>query len=129
MAISKKNRLTIFNKYNGKCGYTGKSLEDDWQIDHITPISHYMYYLFTSDYNDINNLIPTNKIINHYKRDKDLESFRKYMITFNKRLAKLPKKTMIEKTRKRKLYMEKIADYFDITIEKPFDGIFYFEKL
>ena len=45
------------------------------------------------------------------------------------RLAKLPKNPRTEKSRKKKEYILKIAKYFDITSNKPFNGKFYFETL
>ena len=34
-------RERIFKKYDGLCAYTGKPLEKDWQIDHVTLQSDY----------------------------------------------------------------------------------------
>jgi hypothetical protein len=50
------------------------------------------------------------------------------MFGFHIRLGKLPKKTTRPQTIKRIEYMLKIAALFDITPEKPFNGIFYFES-
>ncbi len=80
------------------------------------------------DYHDIDNLVPANKIINHYKRSLSLEDFRDYMKTFHLRLAKLPKTTSVEKIKRRIQYMNNIAESFGITTDTPFSGIFYFEK-
>ena len=51
------------------------------------------------------------------------------MSTFHTRLAKLPKNTNSDKTLKRIEYMNTIAEAFNITIDKPFNGVFYFETL
>jgi len=67
--------------------------------------------------------------VNHYKRAFDLEGFRGYLLTFHLRLAKLPKTTNREKTKERIIYMNRIADLFGITVDKPFSGIFYFEQI
>lgn len=124
------NRGEIYKKYGGRCAYTGKELGDEWQIDHIIPKCLTLQKCHQIiDHNDIANLVPTFSIINHYKRGFALEPFRQYMLTFHLRLAKLPKKPRTEKTKKRIIYMNKIANLFDITPEKAFDGIFYFEKL
>lgn len=123
-------RDKIYNKYNGKCAYTGKLLPDDWQIDHIIPKSRIIQkYHNIKNHNDINNLLPTLKIVNHYKRAFDLIEFRMYMMDFHVRLSKLPKNPKVTKSIKRKAYMFEIAEAFGITIDKPFDGIFYFERL
>lgn len=129
MAISKKLRQQVYEKYGGRCAYTGKPLDDKWQVDHVTP-----YLYLTVRYpshleiiNHINNLLPACQIINHYKRSKDLEEFRQYMLTFHKRLERLPNNCIVEKSRRRKAYMLKVAELFDITPDKPFIGKFYFE--
>lgn len=141
MAISKKQRQIVYNKYGGLCAYTGKPLGTDWQVDHKTSIQKHRYNTFAESgsveealellkkVNDIDNLMPVVSIVNHYKRAFDLESFRVYMYNFHNRLAKLPKRTMLAKTKKRIEYMQRIAILFDITPEKPFNGHFYFETL
>jgi hypothetical protein len=135
--MKKQLREEVYNKYGGLCAYTGKPLGDDWQIDHIYPKCSIIWYQPKETReklginflcNDIENLNPTIKIINHYKRGDNLKGFRTMMLTFHKRLAKLPKKTNVPATQRRKEYMFKIAELFDITIDKPFDGKFYFEK-
>ena len=77
----------------------------------------------------IENLLPCIKIVNHYKRGQDLDLFRRSMISFHERLKKLPKNTLREQTKKRITYMNNIAELFEITVEKPFSGLFYFETL
>lgn len=74
------------------------------------------------------NMAPAIKIINHYKRCKSLELFRSFMLRFHIRLSKLPKNTTVTRAERRKEYMLKVAELFDITPDKPFDGKFYFEK-
>lgn len=114
--MTKKQRQEIFNKFGGLCAYTGKPLGEDWQVDHVTP-------------KDISLLLPALRIINHYKRGKDLDLFRKAMITFHVRLKKLPRETSRDKTKKTIEYMHKVAEAFGITIDKPFAGKFYFETI
>lgn len=116
-------REKIFNKFNGKCAYSGTDLESDWQIDHLIPKRH-------NGSNDIENLIPCQKLINHYKRALSLRDFRALWLGgLHKRLEKLPKNPRTEKSKRHKEYMLKIADYFDIRIDKPFSGKFYFEEI
>lgn len=130
--MKKITRQQIYDKFGGKCAYTGKPLGDDWQIDHIISkgfaLSSDGGYLY-SDINSCDNLFPSLRIVNHYKRDLDLEGFRVYMLSFHKRLAKLPRNTMVGRTIRRKEYMYKVADAFGITPENPFCGTFYFETL
>lgn len=138
--MNKKTREQVRLKYNGLCAYTGKPLGDDWQVDHMTSVykhTNNAYYTATnhedidviiSKVHHIDNLMPALRIVNHYKRSLDLEGFRRYMTDFHKRLGKLPRKTSVERTAKRIEYMNKVADAFDITPQRPFDGVFFFEK-
>lgn len=128
--MNKKTRQVVYDKFKGLCAYTGKPLDEKWQVDHLLP--QYQVKVLgkvelTDQVNHIDNLMPAIRIVNHYKRGHNLESFRTYMKGFHLRLAKLPKKTRIEKTLKRIEYMNKIADLFGITVDKPFNGKFYFE--
>lgn len=138
--MKKQIREVVRLKFNGVCAYTGKPLGEDWQVDHVCSKHMHEYNCYGNSstveevkeklkqVDNIENLLPAIKIINHYKRSLDLEGFRHYMMNFHKRLKKLPKKTAIQKTQKRKDYLFKIAELFEITPEKPFDGKFYFEK-
>lgn len=137
--MTKKIRQQVFDKYNGLCAYTGKLLGDDWQVDHVTSKIKHEYQTYWNKatlpeikqelkkVDQLSNLLPACKIVNHYKRGFDLEGFRAYMRTFHTRLSKLPKKPTVQKSIKRKAYMLKVAELFDITPDKPFSGIFYFE--
>lgn len=139
MAISKKLRQQVYDKFGGKCAYTGLPLGDKWQVDHVISQYGFGYTLWgkcrdreeyekrKTEVHHIDNLLPALAIVNHYKRTKNLEQFRLYMEGFHKRLSKLPKKTRVPATEKRIAYMNKIADAFGITVDKPFDGKFYFE--
>ena len=127
-------RQIVYDKFNGKCAYSGTQLESDWQIDHMESkkINSYFAYKGALDERNVNrieNLMPTQKIINHYKRAFDLALFRDYMKTFHLRLAKLPKNPKVQKSIKHKEYLLEVARLFDITPEKPFSGKFYFETL
>ena len=130
--ISKKRREEIKRKFNGLCAYSGTPLENDWQVEHIKPIRRNWWnntVMFPdADYD--NNLVPVQRTINHYKGSLDLETFRKwYLGGLHERLAKLPKNPRTEKSKRKIEYLKKVASYFGITPTKPFDGIFYFEKL
>jgi len=135
----KINRQKVYDKFGGKCAYSGTPLEPDWQIDHIIPKNkaHWLKSYQMRDYlktkitniNDINNLLPCQRIINHYKRSLDLEQFRTlWLMGLHKRLDK-PRNPRTENSRKTKEYRLKVASYFGITPEKPFSGKFYFETL
>ena len=132
MYISKKNRELIKQKFGGKCAYTGTELLPDWQIDHVKPRIMYEIgaYPYEGNPNDITNLVPCQKIVNHYKRALPLETFRNWFLAgLHERLEKLPKNPKVKKSIKRKAYLLEVAQLFGIEIDKPFSGRFYFETI
>lgn len=132
MYVSKKDRETIKNKFGGRCAYSGTQLKDDWQIDHIKPVSRNWWNntaLFQENHT-IENMVPTQKIINHYKGSLDLETFRKwYLAGLHTRLKLLPKNPKTPKSIKKKAYLLEVASFFGIEANTPFCGEFYFETL
>lgn len=130
--LSKKIRQEVYDKFEGKCAYTGVLLPNDWQVDHVIPkflMEECYGATVTADViNNIDNLLPALAIVNHYKRGLDLEGFREYMNNFHNRLAKLPKRTSVERTKNRIVYMNKVAEVFGIDNNNPFCGVFWFEK-
>ena len=130
MYVSKKNREIVKQKFNGRCAYTGTILKEDWQIDHIKPIKRNWWNntAMFSNYHTIENMIPAQKIVNHYKHSLSLEEFRNwYLAGLHERLKKLPENPRTKKSIKRKVYLLEIAKLFGITKDKPFTGKFYFE--
>uniref|UniRef100_A0A6M3LUB5 Putative homing endonuclease n=1 Tax=viral metagenome TaxID=1070528 RepID=A0A6M3LUB5_9ZZZZ len=106
-----KERQAIYNKYGCRCAYCGKEIKyKDMQVDHIEPQT---WRLIIN--NSFSNLNPSCRRCNHYKRDSDLEQFRGLMRTLHKRIQ--------EK------YINKVAIDYGIIEIKPFDGLFYFEKV
>ena len=117
------DRKAVYDKFGGKCAYTGTPLKDDWQVDHIIPKG-----LGGTD--DINNLLPAQRIVNHYKRCLDNETFKTWLLGgLHLRLRKLPRNPRTEKGAKRKVYLLEVASLFGITPDKPFCGTFYFEDI
>ena len=139
--MNKKLRQQVYDKFGGRCAYSGQPLDDKWQVDHATSKKK-NFYLACYDYGDMDklserlksidrleNLLPACWIINHYKRELDVEGFRKYLADFHIRLAKLPKNPIAQRSIRRKRYMQEVADIMGITPDKPFSGKFYFETL
>ena len=129
-----KKRDKIKAKYGGRCGYCGNILQDDWQVDHKTSRQYWPYSESSGTVNDEDNLIPACRQCNHYKREKMVESsghhvgYRDYMLKFHIRLGKLPKKTQVERTKRRIEYMWCIANKYGITPDKPFNGVFWMDQ-
>lgn len=130
MYISKKQRELIRNKFGGRCAYSGTELEDDWQVDHVVPIIRNLKgpgALFEQGHQN-DNMVPCQKLVNHYKANLGLEEFRTwYLGELHLRLQKLPKNPRTYKGLKRKMRLFMIAKFFGITPERPFSGKFYFE--
>lgn len=135
-----KKRDRIYNKYNGLCAYSGTPLKKDWQIDHIHPKCRAHFYdseamkkcckIKGDDINDEANLVPCQRIINHYKRALDLDTFRNnWLGRLHVRLRKLPKNPRTEKSIRHKEYLLEVAELFGITENKPFGRMFYFETI
>jgi len=125
-----KKRDFVKQKYGGLCAYSGTPLLDDWQVDHIEPVMRLDGKALCSELEHIDNLVPCQKLINHYKGSLSLHEFRTWFLAgLHTRLAKLPKNPKMQKSIKKKEYLLKIAKFFDITPEKPFSGVFYFETI
>jgi 5-methylcytosine-specific restriction endonuclease McrA len=122
-------REAVFEKYDGKCAFTGTPLQNDWQIDHLQPVIRYVDGSARFPNESLENLVPAQKIVNHYKGNWHLQEFRVMMRTLHKRLEKLPKNPKVEKSVKRKKYLLEVASYFGITPQRPFKGKFYFETI
>ena len=131
--MKKKLREQVYQKYDGLCAYSGTPLDDDWQVDHLVSKKEAEYWGYEHsngfNVNHIDNLVPAQRIINHYKRSLSLEGFRDRVANLSKRLGQMPKNPKLEHSIKRKEYLFKVASYFGITEDKKFEGKFYFEKL
>lgn len=131
MYISKKNKQIIKEKFGNKCAYSGTDLDSDWQIDHVKAVVRNIVdgkFLFEGNHN-IDNMFPTQKIINHYKHSYSVEDLRYLLKGLHLRIAKLPKNPKTKKSKKHKIYMLKLASYFNITETNQFSGVFYFETI
>jgi len=132
MYISKKDREQIKNKFGGKCAYTGTDLKEDWQVEHIIPLvrNWWTNTAMFPNAHKIDNMVPVQKIVNHYKGSLDLETFRNWFLgKLHERLKKVPKNPKVEKSKKKKEYILEVARLFDISEDKPFSGRFYFETI
>lgn len=127
--MKKKDR--IYKKFNGLCAYSGTQLEDDWEMDHMNPIIRDLRTgkpLFPQDDSE-ENLVPCQKLINRYKANWDVRTLKHYLSRFHIQLAKLPKNPKTDFSKRKKERFLKIASYFGITVDQPFNGKFYFESI
>lgn len=84
MAISKKTRQAVYEKFQGRCAYCGREIAyKDMQVDHFKP--QRAWNKGESGTDEINNLMPSCRMCNHYKRAHSLETFRRY-------IAEIPRK-------------------------------------
>ena len=118
MAIKKSVREKVFNKFDGHCAYCGKEMEyKQMQVDHYYPQCKARFYQRRCkiDVHAEENLMPTCRRCNHYKRAASPGQFRKLMKTLHERLEEI--------------YILNVAIDFGMATIRPFDGLFYFERL
>lgn len=106
--MGKINRETVYKKYGERCAYCGRHiLFADMQVDHMYP-----QRLGGSD--NMENLMPSCRRCNHYKRANPLETYRSMLMDVKHKILDT--------------YLGKIAlDYGMIELE-DWDGKFYFER-
>lgn len=107
--MNKAIRKKVYQKYDGHCAYCGRLLEtiEQMQVDHIVPKC-------LGGANTIDNLNPSCRMCNHYKRSMTVDKFRNQIKTLKSRLEKI--------------YIYRVAVDFGIASIKPWDGRFYFES-
>jgi len=121
----KIDRQAVYRKYNGHCAYCGREMEyKEMQVDHLFPKARAHFWnseymkkiegLNGKDVDDFQNLMPSCRRCNHYKRALDLEEFRRLITTLHERASAQ--------------YITKVAIDYGIVEIKPFDGLFYFES-
>lgn len=105
----KIDRAKVHAKLDGHCGYCGRWIAlKEMQVDHMKP-------RWSGGTNDPENLMPSCRQCNHYKRADNVEQFRITMSGLHNRIAKI--------------YIHKVAVNFGMADLKPFDGTFYFERI
>lgn len=110
--MNKKDRQAVYEKYSGHCAYCGEKIEyKDMQVDHIDP---QRFYADKRKADRKENLNPSCRRCNHYKRAWDLEKFRTLIKTLHERI--------------RDIYICKVAENYGIITVREWDGKFYFEK-
>ena len=107
--MMKVDRQKVYEKYNGHCAYCGKAISiKDMQVDHILPQRN-------GGTDDIDNLNPSCRLCNHYKRAYSIESFRDFALS-----------GLID--RLMKIYIFRVALSYGMITINNWDKKFYFEK-
>ena len=120
--MNKKEREAIYNKYNGHCAYCGKQIEyKDMQVDHVIPQRRATAKagrarVSIETVEDKDNLKPSCRNCNHYKRAHSLETFRRY-------IEEIPMKLT------RDNYIYKVGLRYGLIEEHPRKIKFYFEEV
>lgn len=100
--------MSVHEKCDGHCGDCGREISiKEMQVDH-------MYPFHVGCGNDMENLMPSCRQCNHYKRGATVEMFRISLRTLHERVGGM--------------YIHKVAVNFGLAEIKAFDGLFYFEK-
>jgi 5-methylcytosine-specific restriction endonuclease McrA len=124
----KPNRTSVHQKYNGHCAYCGVEIAvKDMQVDHVIcqanyewhlrnnhKIPSFLKHLTMSDLNHIDNLMPSCRSCNNFKKTFSIETFRGEVEEQIKRLRSA-KPTF------------RLAERFGLIECKPKPIVFYFE--
>jgi 5-methylcytosine-specific restriction endonuclease McrA len=112
IVLKPDQRMKIYQKYGGRCAYCGNGIEYNlFQVDHKLPKRQFRD-VQNADFWE--NLMPSCRRCNHYKRAHSLEYFRKLLMTIQDRISND--------------YLVKVAIDYGVVNFTPFDGVFYFEK-
>lgn len=85
----KIDRKKVYEKYGGRCAYCGREIAfKDMQVDHFIPQRDYADRRVSGDKNNMENLMPSCRVCNHYKRDNSLDYFRELIEEIPCKLAK-----------------------------------------
>lgn len=123
-AISKAQRIKIYEKYNGHCAYCGCAIKlEEMQVDHLVAVGRVFYsdkeadeMMRNGEINKDANLMPSCRQCNFYKSMEDIEAFRNI-------LKNVLQRTCIN------TFQAKLALKYGMISQHEWDGIFYFEKL
>lgn len=116
--MSPKLRGKVYEKYGRRCAYCGRHIEfKDMQVDHFHPKDkpYEVNGIWKRADDSFENLMPSCRRCNHYKRAHDLEIYRRYLMEMRRKLLDT--------------YLGKIAIDYGMIAWVGWDGKFYFEKV
>lgn len=102
------DRQKVLEKYNGHCAYCGCEITlKTMQVDHRIPKR-------SGGKDNMENLIPSCRLCNHYKRGGNPNYLRGLLVDMKKKLENS--------------YIFRVAQKYGMINWKDWDGVFYFEK-
>ena len=103
------DRQAVYRKCGGHCAYCGREIAyKDMQVDHMVPLAN-------GGTDDFENLMPSCRLCNHYKRAERLEYFRKAISTIPQKLGE-------------RQYIYKVGMAYGFYDNEPKEIKFYFEQ-
>lgn len=102
------DRQQVIEKYNNHCAYCGCDITlKTMQVDHKKAKAY-------GGTDDIENLMPSCRLCNHYKRANSIDTFRRYILDMLRKLEKV--------------YIFRVATKYEMINWREWDGRFYFER-
>lgn len=77
MALTKKQRAELREKFGGKCAYCGCELGDKWHADHVEPVYRIAGKITYSELDCHENMVPACHPCNLHKNCSNLENYRR----------------------------------------------------
>lgn len=107
--LTKDERKAIWEKYDRRCAYCGHKIAlSEMQVDHIKSLAH-------GGPDTLDNMNPSCRLCNHYKRSADLNTFKNFFLDgIIKRL--------------RKIYIFRVAEKYGMITVNGWNHKFYYEK-
>lgn len=114
----KIDRQKVLEKYDSRCGYCGGHITiKTMQVDHMYPQASAAHWQksYNIDIHHTDNLMPTCRTCNHYKRAHTVEGYRKLLKDLHERISTI--------------YIVKVGQAMGMLDVKPFSGVFYYETM
>lgn len=114
--MNKNKRRAVYDKYGGRCAYCGHAITfKEMQVDHIYPKSRPRGPEDAINRDKMDNLNPSCRMCNYYKRDMTLEEYRAHLGSLLTRVGRS--------------YIYRMALRYGLVTERQHDGVFYYEEM
>lgn len=77
MALTKKQRAELRQKFGGRCAYCGCDLGEKWHADHVEPVIRFGGKMVYQERDNIANLVPACHPCNLHKHCNSVEDYRR----------------------------------------------------